>query len=535
MKQIILNEVSRIDCPDLLIQPDIPGKKLTNACAFYPVDPADTVLALIDGTVFGSAKQGMALGVKGIYWRNDWTTETARNFLSWDEVAQYLPAMRAKAFDLELGACCVVNLASSGVKPPVLRLLLERIVTARANAGEDAGPALEEAPASVPAPEQFKQGERSAQQASVPDQDPIPVSTLAPTPRPTRPFDPSAATWPPRPPHLSSSLRLVKHLSGPYRFSGRVELAPDIMPAALRAVHKETGRAVEPGSILLVVDNSYLRNHNSWVAVTDQGAILSKSLAGFEHVPFADLHSIGHEGTSLLVNQGELQDLDEFKPFAVAALSEFLNELVPELMSGQEQDLWKWQPPAVWIDPTIEAIVARAPVLFMQTLQEHGEAPPEGSMDGVISVMTSLLGVIGWLAHHDEASPAHLPAIMDAGKSGHALSVQILAFAAILALMCKAMARAPYSEDERMVTKALFGMYIESLVAAALESGIRLCANDKEAFFGFLHDLIENDEKLDLRKVRAIMPFAGSDELQGIWRLVESAWPTAVRVWAIWM
>ena len=57
----------------------------------------------------------------------------------------------------------------------------------------------------------------------------------------------------------------------------------------------------------------------------------------------------------------------------------------------------------------------------------------------------------------------------------------------------------------------------------------------KEALFGFLQNLIENDEKLDLRKVRAIMPLAGSDELQDIWRLVDGAWPTAGRVWAIWM
>jgi len=66
-------------------------------------------------------------------------------------------------------------------------------------------------------------------------------------------------------------------------------------------------------------------------------------------------------------------------------------------------------------------------------------------------------------------------------------------------------------------------MYIESLVTAAQESGLRLCAQDKEAFFDFLQEVSENDEKLSLGKVQAI------------WLLVQGAWPTTGKVWAIWM
>jgi len=49
---------------------NIPSKKLQTAVQYYPVDPDDTSLALIDSTVFGLAKNGMVIGQKGRYWKN---------------------------------------------------------------------------------------------------------------------------------------------------------------------------------------------------------------------------------------------------------------------------------------------------------------------------------------------------------------------------------------------------------------------------------------------------------------------------------
>ena len=53
----------------------IPQNKLGNVKETYPVPGGGRVIALIDNTVFGSAKDGMAIGTKGISWRNDTLTE----------------------------------------------------------------------------------------------------------------------------------------------------------------------------------------------------------------------------------------------------------------------------------------------------------------------------------------------------------------------------------------------------------------------------------------------------------------------------
>ena len=65
---------------------NIPNKKLEAAFQNYPdIDIDDVILALLDSTVFGSAKTGMIIGAEGIYWNNDWAVKTNRNFLSWEE------------------------------------------------------------------------------------------------------------------------------------------------------------------------------------------------------------------------------------------------------------------------------------------------------------------------------------------------------------------------------------------------------------------------------------------------------------------
>ena len=65
----------------------IPPKKLATAHEHFPIPDTERVVALIDSTVTGRGKAGLAICNGGIYWRNDWTTKTTRTFLSWDEFA----------------------------------------------------------------------------------------------------------------------------------------------------------------------------------------------------------------------------------------------------------------------------------------------------------------------------------------------------------------------------------------------------------------------------------------------------------------
>ena len=107
---------------------NIPSKKLEAAVQHYPVDPDDTPLALIDSTVFGSAKTGMVIGLKGIYWKNDWTGKTDRNYLSWDELANSNAIISRTAHDIQLMPGCECGMSGSSMKKDLLVNLLNQII-----------------------------------------------------------------------------------------------------------------------------------------------------------------------------------------------------------------------------------------------------------------------------------------------------------------------------------------------------------------------------------------------------------------------
>jgi|GEM_PF-2538944 len=65
---------------------EIPAKKLRNAREHIPIPESERVLALMDSTVFGSNKEGMAVCTTGIYWKNDWAVKSAEGYLSWAEL-----------------------------------------------------------------------------------------------------------------------------------------------------------------------------------------------------------------------------------------------------------------------------------------------------------------------------------------------------------------------------------------------------------------------------------------------------------------
>ena len=51
---------------DLYVAGSIPPDKLSNATQYFPIDVRDVVFALLDTTVMGSCKHGMAFGMRGV-------------------------------------------------------------------------------------------------------------------------------------------------------------------------------------------------------------------------------------------------------------------------------------------------------------------------------------------------------------------------------------------------------------------------------------------------------------------------------------
>ena len=76
-QQILSMLRSRLPQESLLVEPDIPPKKLASAAGTCALPSTEHVLGIIDCTVFGSAKNGLVFGRKGIYFHNDWGSKSA--------------------------------------------------------------------------------------------------------------------------------------------------------------------------------------------------------------------------------------------------------------------------------------------------------------------------------------------------------------------------------------------------------------------------------------------------------------------------
>jgi hypothetical protein len=108
---------------------NIPNKKLESAFQNYPdTDIDDVILALIDSTVFGSAKTGMLIGANGIYWNNDWAVKTNRNSLSWDELADSRWSISKSTFDIQLAPGCELGMSGCSMTKDNLINLLNRLI-----------------------------------------------------------------------------------------------------------------------------------------------------------------------------------------------------------------------------------------------------------------------------------------------------------------------------------------------------------------------------------------------------------------------
>ncbi len=101
---------SAVGMASFYVGEDVPEKKAKNVYEHYPIGD-DELLLLIDATVFGSAKIGVALGRKGIYWNTDWITGSKRHKLTWKQFAKR--DLERVGLSLHLGKGDVIDLAAT--------------------------------------------------------------------------------------------------------------------------------------------------------------------------------------------------------------------------------------------------------------------------------------------------------------------------------------------------------------------------------------------------------------------------------------
>ncbi|MBM4763816.1 helix-hairpin-helix domain-containing protein [Bacillus sp. B15-48] len=104
----------------------IPKKKLNRVMTEFPIPVGEEIIAVLDCTVFGSCKYGLALGTKGVYSNNDWTTTRRQGAISWDEFA-HANILPHQKYEVDISANVIVNISGSRMNQEQLVDLLKNI------------------------------------------------------------------------------------------------------------------------------------------------------------------------------------------------------------------------------------------------------------------------------------------------------------------------------------------------------------------------------------------------------------------------
>ncbi|WP_219118634.1 hypothetical protein [Janthinobacterium sp. UMAB-56] len=310
MIECILGELRRFGASDFYVQGDIPAVKLRNAVENYPVPAGETVLALVDATVFGSAKNGLAFGCQGIYWKNDWASKSAKSFLSWEAVTTLVDSMYVKSGDLFFAPDCPFNLSGSQVKPQALLALFEKIKKAALSSNhEEIGKEQR-----TEATDTQSGVSQSTSAASTPHSAPTKVAEKA-----------FPGAYDPR------SLQLVQEIAKRHRLPSSVYIAPSIKVHKVKVILEACGGSLDPYSILVIVDNTFLQTGKDFLIVTEKALVARGLLYKLDQFALTDIRDIRCHESEFYINNHDFQFFDQLSNSEVLILCDFLRELVPQL------------------------------------------------------------------------------------------------------------------------------------------------------------------------------------------------------------
>lgn len=141
--EILTDICSRYSGSDYYVEELILPPKMENAIEFYPVPGGGRVVALIDATVFGSAKYGMAIGEHGISWRNNWTTGTGEKSFLWREMSNL--SIKRELHNIKIGSDNTFDMSGCGFGKDQLVNLLRELVAAAESKENKISPASQHA------------------------------------------------------------------------------------------------------------------------------------------------------------------------------------------------------------------------------------------------------------------------------------------------------------------------------------------------------------------------------------------------------
>lgn len=321
---------------DLFIAPTIPTNKLANAYANYKIPNNKLIIALIDATVFGSAKNGMAITGDGLYWKNDWTTDSRKTFLTWDEISNNINDIQAKGSELLLGSGCSFGMAGAGMKPITLLKLLteiEKIVETADKTENSLGQNSSTTPTVI-----AKEPARDTTGKIASNSDDSEASTktdnldnvkIASSPAPETKFPGK---------YDPEQLHIVNSIAKRHRLGTQVQVAPAVKVFKVRKILEICEDSVDPYSILAIVDNTFLQTAKDFMIVTPTELIAKGTLRKVDRFPILEIRKVHQQDKTLYINDYDFQFFDQLSENEVTILVNFLRELIPALISKNSKN-----------------------------------------------------------------------------------------------------------------------------------------------------------------------------------------------------
>lgn len=365
METDVLEILQNFHSDGLFVAPNIPSKKAKNAIACYGMPVSVNIYAIVDSTVFGSAKNGLAFTSEGLFWKNDWTTTSAKNHMSWEELINTSQEHAVDGSELLLGQDCAFGMAGSGMKPAVLLKLLEKLAqkiqgnTGTTETVEGSNVAQAKVTPVADANGEASVGNTASASVTAENLPPEGVTTESVTPaadangdvsitntapaggkaesaapaslKPEKPLQESS----PKPAFEGSYQReyldIVNAVAKRHRLSQQIQIAPAIKVHKVRKVIEISEGKIEPYDILMIVDNTFMQTTKDFLVVTPHAIWAKGTLRKVESFSLSEIRSIRCDKKTLFINDYDFQYLDQFSENEVLILTNMLEELVVAL------------------------------------------------------------------------------------------------------------------------------------------------------------------------------------------------------------
>jgi hypothetical protein len=100
-----------VDAPDFFVTSDLTEKQLANIRRTFSIPSAEQLIAILDGSMFKTGRQGIAICTDGIRWKN-WSVDTTKSYLTWNELRSIEPQLTSKKH-IDFGSAMQADLSET--------------------------------------------------------------------------------------------------------------------------------------------------------------------------------------------------------------------------------------------------------------------------------------------------------------------------------------------------------------------------------------------------------------------------------------